>query len=111
MSEKVRAALKVGPSTTELRELDLPDVPPDAAAVVSDGRDRECRRLRRGHAGRAARVVGHSAAKKQNPLATVVLLSEEHCEPYEKPPLSKAVLLGKALPSDALIAGPSGTRR
>jgi len=51
------------------------------------------------------------AAKKQNPLATVVLLSEEHCEPYEKPPLSKAVLLGKALPSDALIAGPSGTRR
>lgn len=49
------------------------------------------------------------AAKKQDPLATVVLLSEEHCEPYEKPPLSKAVLLGKALPSDALIAGPSGT--
>ena len=48
------------------------------------------------------------AAKKQDPSANVVLLSEEHCEPYEKPPLSKAVLLGKVQPSDALIAGPGG---
>jgi NADPH-dependent 2,4-dienoyl-CoA reductase/sulfur reductase-like enzyme len=48
------------------------------------------------------------AAKKQDPSATVMLLSEEHCEPYEKPPLSKGVLLGKAQPGDALIAGPQG---
>lgn len=48
------------------------------------------------------------AAKKQDPAASVTLLSEEQCEPYEKPPLSKAVLLGKVLPGDALIAGPGG---
>ena len=48
------------------------------------------------------------AARKQNPHAHVVLLTEEHCEPYEKPPLSKAVLLGKVQPHDALIAGPAG---
>lgn len=48
------------------------------------------------------------AAKKQDPAAVVTMLSEEHCEPYEKPPLSKAVLLDKVLPSDALIAGPAG---
>lgn len=48
------------------------------------------------------------AAKKQDPRAAVVLLNDEHCEPYEKPPLSKAVLLGKVLPSDAPIAGPAG---
>src|SRR2546430_8425587 len=33
MSEKVLAALKVGPSTTELRELDLPPMPDDAALM------------------------------------------------------------------------------
>ena len=48
------------------------------------------------------------AAKKQDPSATVTLLTGEHCEPYEKPPLSKAVLLGAVLPGDALIAGPGG---
>ena len=48
------------------------------------------------------------AARQQNPDATVTLLTEELCEPYEKPPLSKAVLLGKAQPEDALIAGPGG---
>ena len=48
------------------------------------------------------------AAKKHNPDAAVVLLTEEACEPYEKPPLSKAVLVGKALPADAPIAGPGG---
>jgi 3-phenylpropionate/trans-cinnamate dioxygenase ferredoxin reductase component len=47
-------------------------------------------------------------AKKQNPDARVVLLSEEPCEPYEKPPLSKGVLVGKVLPADAPIAGPGG---
>jgi NADPH-dependent 2,4-dienoyl-CoA reductase/sulfur reductase-like enzyme len=48
------------------------------------------------------------AAKKQKPDATVVLLTEEPCEPYEKPPLSKGVLVGKAHPADAPIAGPGG---
>ena len=48
------------------------------------------------------------AAKKQDPTATVILLTREHCEPYEKPPLSKAVLLGAVLPGDAMIAGPGG---
>jgi 3-phenylpropionate/trans-cinnamate dioxygenase ferredoxin reductase subunit len=48
------------------------------------------------------------SAKKQNPPSSVTLLSEEPCEPYEKPPLSKAVLLGKVLPNDALIAGSTG---
>jgi 3-phenylpropionate/trans-cinnamate dioxygenase ferredoxin reductase subunit len=47
-------------------------------------------------------------AKKQDPAATVRLLSEEPCEPYEKPPLSKAVLLGKVAPAAAPIAGPQG---
>ena len=48
------------------------------------------------------------AARKRDPGARVSLLSDESCEPYEKPPLSKAVLLGKVQPEDALIAGPSG---
>jgi 3-phenylpropionate/trans-cinnamate dioxygenase ferredoxin reductase component len=48
------------------------------------------------------------AAKKQDPAAVVTLLTTEHCEPYEKPPLSKAVLLGHAAPHDARIAGPAG---
>jgi len=48
------------------------------------------------------------AAKKQDPDAAVTLLTCEHCEPYEKPPLSKAVLLGAVSPEDALIAGPAG---
>jgi 3-phenylpropionate/trans-cinnamate dioxygenase ferredoxin reductase component len=48
------------------------------------------------------------AAKKQDPAAAVTLLTLEHCEPYEKPPLSKAVLLGQVMPGDALIAGPGG---
>ena len=48
------------------------------------------------------------AARQQNPDAAVTLLTDERCEPYEKPPLSKAVLLGKAQPEDALIAGPGG---
>jgi threonine dehydrogenase-like Zn-dependent dehydrogenase len=30
---KTLAAVKVGPSTTELRELELPDIPPDAALL------------------------------------------------------------------------------
>jgi 3-phenylpropionate/trans-cinnamate dioxygenase ferredoxin reductase component len=48
------------------------------------------------------------AAKQQDPAATVTLLTCEPCEPYEKPPLSKAVLLGSVAPADAPIAGPGG---
>jgi 3-phenylpropionate/trans-cinnamate dioxygenase ferredoxin reductase subunit len=48
------------------------------------------------------------AARTHSPATPVVLLTEEPCEPYEKPPLSKAVLAGKVLPSDAPIAGPGG---
>ena len=61
--------------------------------------------------GGPAGTYAAMAAKKQRPDATVTLLSEEHCEPYEKPPLSKAVLVGKAHPLDAQIAGPDGVGR
>lgn len=58
--------------------------------------------------GGPAGVMAAIAAKKQDPTADVVLLSDEACEPYEKPPLSKAVLTGKAAPGDAPIAGKDG---
>jgi NADPH-dependent 2,4-dienoyl-CoA reductase/sulfur reductase-like enzyme len=58
--------------------------------------------------GGPAGVFAAIGAKKQDPAATVTLLTDEACEPYEKPPLSKAVLLGKAAPHDAPIAGPQG---
>ena len=48
------------------------------------------------------------AARKHDPDASVTLLNRESCEPYEKPPLSKAVLLGRASPDEARIAGPQG---
>jgi 3-phenylpropionate/trans-cinnamate dioxygenase ferredoxin reductase component len=48
------------------------------------------------------------AARQQDPLADILLFTDERCEPYEKPPLSKAVLTGKAMPHDAPIAGPGG---
>src|ERR1700760_4892328 len=48
------------------------------------------------------------AARQQDAGAEVTLLSDETCEPYEKPPLSKAVLTGKATAQDAPIAGPNG---
>lgn len=47
-------------------------------------------------------------ARAQDAAADITLLSEESCEPYEKPPLSKAVLTGKATAQDAPIAGPNG---
>jgi NADPH-dependent 2,4-dienoyl-CoA reductase/sulfur reductase-like enzyme len=59
--------------------------------------------------GGPAGVFAAIAAKRAAPAARVVLLTDEACEPYEKPPLSKAVLTGKALPEHALIAGPKGT--
>lgn len=48
------------------------------------------------------------AARQQAPDARVLLLTDEACEPYEKPPLSKAVLLGTRTAADAPIAGPAG---
>jgi NADPH-dependent 2,4-dienoyl-CoA reductase/sulfur reductase-like enzyme len=56
--------------------------------------------------GGPAGVFAAIEAKRRDPLAHVTLLSEEPCEPYERPPLSKAVLLGKAKAADAPIAGP-----
>jgi NADPH-dependent 2,4-dienoyl-CoA reductase/sulfur reductase-like enzyme len=58
--------------------------------------------------GGPAAVFAAIEAKKLDATAEVTLVTEEACEPYEKPPLSKAVLLGKANPEDALIAGPGG---
>src|SRR5450631_3823918 len=48
------------------------------------------------------------AARQQDAAAEILLLTDELCEPYEKPPLSKAVLTGKAWPHEAPIAGPGG---
>jgi 3-phenylpropionate/trans-cinnamate dioxygenase ferredoxin reductase subunit len=58
--------------------------------------------------GGPAGVFAAIEAKRRDPHATVTLVSEEPCEPYERPPLSKAVLLGKAAAGDAPIAGPKG---
>lgn len=58
--------------------------------------------------GGPAGVFAALEAKRTDPSAEVVLLTEEPCEPYEKPPLSKGVLTGKALPEDAPIAGRGG---
>jgi NADPH-dependent 2,4-dienoyl-CoA reductase/sulfur reductase-like enzyme len=58
--------------------------------------------------GGPAGVFAAIEAKRRDPQAAVTLISEEPCEPYERPPLSKAVLLGKATAADAPIAGPKG---
>src|SRR5216683_7780249 len=58
--------------------------------------------------GGPAGVFAAIEAKRRDPQAAVTLISEEPCEPYERPPLSKAVLLGKAVAADAPIAGPKG---
>src|SRR6266508_2046964 len=56
--------------------------------------------------GRKIVVVGGGPAGVA--AADVVSLNDEHCEPYEKPPLSKAVLTGKVMAHDAPIAGAKG---
>src|SRR5712691_2991664 len=58
--------------------------------------------------GGPAGVWAAIEAKRCDGAAEVVLVTEEASEPYEKPPLSKAVLLGKANPDDAPIAGKGG---
>lgn len=58
--------------------------------------------------GGPAGVWAAIEAKRHDGAANVTLVTDEACEPYEKPPLSKAVLLGKANPEDALIAGKDG---
>jgi NADPH-dependent 2,4-dienoyl-CoA reductase/sulfur reductase-like enzyme len=58
--------------------------------------------------GGPAGVWAAIEAKRRDGAVQVILLTEESCEPYEKPPLSKAVLLGKAKPEDAPIAGKGG---
>jgi 3-phenylpropionate/trans-cinnamate dioxygenase ferredoxin reductase subunit len=58
--------------------------------------------------GGPAGVGAALGARQQDAAAEVILLTDEACEPYEKPPLSKAVLTGKAMPHDAPIAGPKG---
>jgi 3-phenylpropionate/trans-cinnamate dioxygenase ferredoxin reductase subunit len=58
--------------------------------------------------GGPAGVGAALGARQQDATAEVVLINDESAEPYEKPPLSKAVLTGKAMPQDAPIAGPKG---
>jgi 3-phenylpropionate/trans-cinnamate dioxygenase ferredoxin reductase component len=58
--------------------------------------------------GGPAGVGAALGARQQDAAADVVLINDEQAEPYEKPPLSKAVLTGKAMPQDAPIAGPKG---
>ncbi len=58
--------------------------------------------------GGPAGVGAALAARQQDAAAEIVLVHDEPSEPYEKPPLSKAVLTGKAMPQDAPIAGPKG---
>ena len=58
--------------------------------------------------GGPAAVFAAIEAKKRDASAAVTLVTEEASEPYEKPPLSKAVLLDKVRPEDAPIAGPGG---
>jgi NADPH-dependent 2,4-dienoyl-CoA reductase/sulfur reductase-like enzyme len=58
--------------------------------------------------GGPAAVFAAIEAKKRDAAAEVTLVTDETCEPYEKPPLSKAVLLGKLKPEDTPIAGKAG---
>ncbi|MBX9774300.1 MAG: FAD-dependent oxidoreductase [Xanthobacteraceae bacterium] len=58
--------------------------------------------------GGPAGVGAALGARAQDASAEIILIDDENVEPYEKPPLSKAVLTGKAMPQDAPIAGPKG---
>jgi NADH dehydrogenase FAD-containing subunit len=84
--------------------------------VHGDRRKRAVPRLKRNndtaeyccHRGVARGSVCRVEAKHRDPEASVALISEEPSEPYERPPLLKAVLLGKVRAADAPIAGPKG---
>ena len=67
MSEKLLAALKVGPATTELREFDLPDVPPDAALHEGGGGGRLRHRRQPVQAAAARRAAHHGARERRHP--------------------------------------------
>jgi 3-phenylpropionate/trans-cinnamate dioxygenase ferredoxin reductase component len=58
--------------------------------------------------GGPAGVGAALGARQQDAAAEIVLINDEQHEPYEKPPLSKAVLTGRAMPEHAPIAGPKG---
>src|SRR4051812_31297282 len=58
--------------------------------------------------GGPAGVGAALGARQQDATADIILINDEPHEPYEKPPLSKAVLTGKAMPQHAPIAGPKG---
>src|SRR3954465_8657212 len=58
--------------------------------------------------GGPAAVFAAIEAKKKDGAANVTLVTDEASEPYEKPPPSKAGLLGEAKPEDAPRAGPGG---
>ena len=58
--------------------------------------------------GGPAGVFAAIEARRRDAGAEVTLISDEPSEPYERPPLSKAVLVGKARAADAPIAGPKG---
>jgi 3-phenylpropionate/trans-cinnamate dioxygenase ferredoxin reductase subunit len=58
--------------------------------------------------GGPAGVGAALGARQQDTTAEIVLINDEPHEPYEKPPLSKAVLTGKVMPEHAPIAGPKG---
>ena len=61
--------------------------------------------------GGPAGVAAALAARQQDAAAEVVLLNDERHEPYEKPPLSKAVLTGKAMPQRRADRRAEGRRR
>src|SRR4030095_2487471 len=58
--------------------------------------------------GGPAGVGAALGARQQDAAAEIVLINDEQHEPYEKPPLSKAVLTGRAMAEHAPIAGPKG---
>ncbi|MPZ37337.1 MAG: hypothetical protein GEU95_04615 [Rhizobiales bacterium] len=58
--------------------------------------------------GGPAGVGAALGARQQDAAAEITLVNDEQHEPYEKPPLSKAVLTGRAMPEHAPIAGPKG---
>ena len=89
---------------------DLPEILPSAncAVIVKSlgSSELSVHSLRRqavpSSAGAAlpAGVGAALAARQQDHSAEILLVTDELCEPYEKPPLSKAVLTGKYRLSD-----------